>query len=159
MTHSAPDGALLAAECRTFARHLADAEVEAYTLACYERLLPSAALPADTASLLIERTLLAAGRAGGVLLRMADGYAVVFRPRCALRRRLLLLFAILENSPGTSHALNTGDEGSFAAVSARMIASMTVSVLCTLAGVVVFAPVHVASALASPARDTAGTQA
>lgn len=150
---------MIAAECRTFARHLADAEADAYTLSCYERLLPSAELPATTASLLIERALLSAGRAGGVLLRMADGYAVVFRPRCALRRRLILLFAILENGPGTSHALNTGDEGSFAAVSGRMIASMTVSVLCTLAGVVVFAPVHVVSALTSPSRDTAGTEA
>lgn len=145
----------VAMECRTFARHLAGAEPTPYILACYERLLPSAEVAPREASLLIERALLAAGRAGGFALRMADGYACVFRPRGALRRRLILLFAILENSPPTAQLLNTGDVGSLMSVGMRMVATMTVSVLCTLAGIVILGPVHLLSSMLSPASGSA----
>lgn len=144
----------IAAECRVFARHLVGAEPTPYVLACYERLLSTANVAPRESALLIERALLGFGRAGGFALRMADGYACVLRPRGALRRRLILLFAILENSPTTAHLLNTGDVGSFAGVSLRMVATMTASVLCTLAGLVVLGPVHALSAALAPSpRD------
>ena len=145
------DREAIATECRVFARHIADDDPSPYVLAAYERLLPSAMLAPAEESRLIERALLDMGRAGGLRLRLADSYACLFRSRGGLRRRLVLMVAILENSPSSAPLLNTGDEGSFIAVSARMVASVAVSALCTLGGVLVFAPVHVVSALVSRA--------
>jgi hypothetical protein len=153
------DRAAIAAECGVFARHLTDDEPTPYVIACYERLLPSAKRPPAVEGLLIERALLSMGRAGGVRLRMADGYACLFRPRGGLRRRLVLVIAILENSPSSARLFNSGEEGSFVAVSARMMASMAVSALCTLGGVLVFAPVHLASALLPRALHASPTRA
>ncbi len=149
----------MASECRAFARHLTDAEPTEYVMRCYERLLLSAHLPEPIASALIERALLAAGRSGGLMLRIADAYACVFRPRSALRRRLILLVAILENSPSSASYMNSGDEGSFVAVGLRMIVSTATSVLCAMAGVVIFGPAHVVSAILPPARSVNGPAA
>ena len=148
-----PDG--LAAECRAFARHLSDAAPTPYVLECYARLAPGAAHPLPVATEMIERMLLWMGRSGGVKLRMADGYACIARPRSELRRRLILLVAIMENSPSTSAQFNTADEGSLLVVGARMTGAMVVSVLCTAAGIAVIGPVHVASALLAPVRRLA----
>ena len=147
MTHSAPDVAAITQECEAFTRHLTDAAPTAYVLDCYARLVASAALPDGAASQLIERALLAAGRSGGLVLRLADAYACLFRPRAELRRRLILIVAILENTPEFAHLFNSGEVGSFVRVSARMIVAVATSVLSTLAGVLAFAPVHVVSAL------------
>jgi hypothetical protein len=141
----APVESPTAVECRTFARYLCGANPTEYVASAYSRLLPSAAVSAETAGLLIERSLLAFARLGSPAIRIADGYAGVFRPRSALRRRLVLLLAILENSPPTARTLNTGDEGTAVAVVARLAATLVVSGVCALIGVLVLGPVHVVS--------------
>lgn len=147
MTAELLDRDAIAAECGVFTRHLTDDEATPYVIACYERLLASARRPPAVEALLIERALLSMARAGGLRLRLADGYACLFRPRGGLRRRLVLVIAILENSPSSARLFNSGEEGSFAGVSARMAISMVASALCTLVGVLVFAPVHLVSVL------------
>ena len=159
MTAELLDRDAIAAECGVFTRHLTDGEATPYVIACYERLLASAKRPPAVEALLIERALLSMGRAGGLRLRLADGYACLFRPRGGLRRRLVLMVAILENSPSSARLLNSGEEGSVVAVSVGMTASLVVSALCTLGGLLVFAPVHLMSALlprAFHARPTRG---
>ena len=132
-------------ECRAFTRYLVGVNPTEYITSSYQRLLPSADVAHAGSDALIERCLLAAARGGGLPLRMADGYARFFRPRSLLRRRLILLLAILENSESTGHALNSGAEGTLLSVGLRLVATLAASGLCLAAGVIVFGPLHVVS--------------
>ena len=136
---------MVAAECRVFAHYLADTDASPYVQHAYASLLPTSAVPSDVHDRLIERALLAVARQGSLAARVADGYARFFLPRSLLRRRLVLMLAILENSPGSERLLNSGDEGSLLGVGARLMLTGIVSVLCSMVGVVIFAPLHLVS--------------
>ena len=135
----------VAAECHVYARYLADTNPTPYVVDAYARLRPTASRSARADARLIERSLLAASRWGAWPLRVADGYARFFLPRSVLRRRLVLMLAILENSPDGERQLNSGDEGSLVAVGARLMLTGVASVLCLAIGVVCFAPFHLLS--------------
>ena len=120
-----------------FTHYLADDEPTSYVIDCYRRLLSSADLPDQTRGLLIERTLLAFAREGVLPLRIADAYARFFRPRSLLRRRLVLLLAILENSAPTERPLNAGADGSLMTIGAQLVLTLIASGLSLVAGVIV----------------------
>ncbi len=162
-----------ATECRVFARYLADVEASPYVRESYARLVPTSdagptrrhdrghgdghlhahdLTPGLADDRVIERALLAMARRGVIATRVADGYARFFLPRSALRCRLVLMLAILENSPGSERVLNSGDEGSLFGVGARLVLTGAASVLCILVGVVLLGPVHLASGEARDAR-------
>ena len=138
------------AECRTFGRYLSGAEPTEYATRCYLRLLPSAAVPEDANSLLIERALVAAGRVGPLPLRIADAYARFLVPRSLLRRRLILLLAILENSAPAERTFNSGAEQSLPVLAAQLVVTLVASGLCLVAGVIAFGPVHIVSGVRGP---------
>ncbi len=144
----------MSAECRVFARYLAETEASPYVQQAYAQLRASSDMPLGLRERRIERALLTVARQGALATRVADGYARFFLPRSVLRRRLVLMLAILENSPGSEQVLNSGDEGALVGVGARLMLTGIASVLCALVGVVIFAPVHLASGgnAAQPAR-------
>ena len=136
---------VVAAECRVFAHFLADTDASPYVQHAYANLLATSDLPSNARDRLIERALLAVARHGTLATRVADGYARFFLPRSMLRRRLVLMLAILENSPASERRLNSGDEGSLVAVGLRLILTGMASVCCTIVGAVIFGPLHLAS--------------
>ncbi len=135
----------LHAECRAFTRFLTAGSTTPYVLASYERLLPSASIGAAAESRLIERALLSFARRGAVPARIADSYARFFLPRSLLRRRLVLLLAILENSPTTERPMNSAIVASPVAVFGRLAVIGVAFAASLLVGVVLFAPLHLAS--------------
>lgn len=137
--------ATVMAECRVYASYLADANPSSYVIEAYERLRPTASRSTQSDARLIERSLVAMSRWGALPLRVADGYARFFLPRSLLRRRLVLMLAILENSADGERQLNSGDEGSLVGVGVRLMLTGVVSVLCIAIGVVCFAPLHLLS--------------
>jgi hypothetical protein len=143
-----------AAECRVFGRYLIGIEPSEYVLRCYLQLLPSASVSQKEGALLIERSLMSVARMRPELTRVADAYARFFRPRSLLRRRLILLLAILENSVPAERRLNTGSEGTPLGVIAGLVVSLVASGLCLVAGIVLFGPVHLVS-LVSGAQSVA----
>ncbi|MEO8622669.1 MAG: hypothetical protein ABI625_16480 [bacterium] len=147
----------IAAECTLFARYLADAEPTSYVTACYLRLHSSADLPDETSRVLIERALLAFAQEGVLPLRIADAYARFFRPRSLLRRRLVLLLAVLENSAPTERSLNAGASGSLVTIGALLVLTFIASGLSLVAGVIAFGPIHLASALSGGRQSAAGS--
>lgn len=112
MSGSGPD--LLAEECELFARYLTDEPPADYARERYRAAhRPGAegdvgAGPVDAE----DARLLSYARAGGVRLRMADVYARFVRPGALVRRKLVLMLAILETSPPTHRDLNTPRTGS-----------------------------------------------
>ncbi|MEP6999345.1 MAG: hypothetical protein ABI969_02625 [bacterium] len=147
----------IVAECWLFARYLADAEPTPYVTECYLRLFSSADLPDQTSGVLIERTLLSFAREGVLALRIADAYARFFRPRSLLRRRLVLMLAILENSAPTERPLNAGASGSLVTIGAQLVLTFVASGLSLVAGVIAFGPIHLASTLSSGHQPSAGS--
>lgn len=138
------------AECRTFGRYLSGADPTDYATRCYLRLLPTAAVPAGAHTLLIERALVRAGRAGSLPLRIADAYARFFVPRSLLRRRLILLLAILENSAPAERTFNSGAEDSLPVLAVQLVVALVASGLCLIAGAIAFGPVHIVSGVRGP---------
>jgi hypothetical protein len=142
----------LRAECRAYCRYLAGVEPSEYVQTCYERSWSAAAGNRDEASPLIDRCLLRVSRLGGLPARIADSYARLFRPFSTLRRRLILVLAILENSPPTHGFLNSAKTGTGAGIALGMLVTLLGSGLCMAAGVVLLGPLHLATLMASRAR-------
>ena len=101
----------LATECTVFAQYLVGQPATAAMTAYYQRA--HATIPYRGAGPLsaVDRVLLGAAGSGGIALRAADAYARFFRPTGALRQKLTLCLAILENSPETHAWLNRAETG------------------------------------------------
>lgn len=126
-------------ECRLFTRYLVDRDPDSYVLGCYVRLQP-AALEGTMPLAPPDAVLLETARSGLVRLRLADAYARVFRPRCLLRRKLILTFAILENSAPFHAYFTSGASSSYLAAVARLAGSMIAFGLALAASLFIVAP-------------------
>ncbi len=126
-------------ECRTFTRYLTGRDPDAYIRLRYEighralvRNAPTAH-PFDAAIVQF-----AAG--GPLRTRIADAYGRVFRPGGALRRKLILMMAILENTRAFHRDFTDGSDGSRLAAVLRIAGAVTAFVLALCAGVLVLGP-------------------
>src|SRR5947209_5491873 len=96
----------LARECTTFCRHLLGRRPSAYVLAKYQEFHRLPAARAVRPARAVDRALLAAARLHPAAALPADAFARIFRPGCALRKKLVLLLAILESSPQFAEQLD-----------------------------------------------------
>ena len=128
-------------EARTFGRALLGAPPGAYVAGQYARAHGHLPLAPGT---LFDRVLLAFAARGSWVLRAADGYARIFAPTSALRRKLTVLVAILE-STAPSDAAFAAVERAPAAVVVRLLSAGLGFALLLGAGVIVLAPIHLVS--------------
>ena len=84
--------------------------------------------------------LVRAARIHWAIAKLADGYARMFAPRALLRRKLVLLLAILETSAPSCHLIDSVEGGNRLALLVRLAARATVSMLSLVAGVMMFLP-------------------
>jgi len=147
MNDGPPSRDALRAECQAFCRYLTGVPPTDYVLWCYERAWVSAALPQVTADTLIERSLLGVARRGRLAARAADGYARLFRPYSGLRRRLILLLAILENTPPSAVLLTSADRRGTGARVLGLAGGLLASGACLLLGILILGPVHLLGSL------------
>jgi hypothetical protein len=77
-----------------------------------------------------------------VFARMADAYARVFAPGSLLRRKLILLLAILETCPRTGPMIDTVPGATLPRIVGRVGLSVLASVASLGAGVLLFQPVR-----------------
>lgn len=104
--------ALLAAECGVFCRYLVDGDAPPDVVAAYQRAHERGTVEAGVVSSPVDRALLRLARTAPSLTRVADAYAAVFAGAGLLRRKLVLLLAILESRGPTAAALDTARPGS-----------------------------------------------
>ena len=71
---------------------------------------------------------------------MADAYARIFSPHCLLRRKLILTFAILENSGRFHSRFTSGLSTSYLMALVRIVVSVTGFGLALTASLFVVAP-------------------
>ena len=102
---------MLAAECRIFSRYLLGADAPRDVVSAYQRAHDVGAV-ATGAPRPIDRALMRVALWGPVFAQAADGYAATFSRASLLRRKLVLLLAILESRRDTPAALDTAVPGS-----------------------------------------------
>jgi hypothetical protein len=139
------DSTQLEQEARVFGRYLLGRVPSGYVIGKY-RWLSATALFRDEPQDGLDRALLTAARWHPWLARIADLHARFFRPTTRLRKKLLLLAAILECSPGSAARLNRSGGGSVAAVAA-LVGLGVVSVMMLVAGLVIFLPARIVAPL------------
>ena len=130
-------------EGRVLTRYLIGRDPDGYILRKYadgHGAMPGTGNPADG----LDRVLLATAVRGPVLARIADAYARIFRPRGTLRRKLILLVAVLENAPATHRSFTAGADGRRAAALLRIAGALGAFALALGAGLILFGPRHLA---------------
>jgi len=103
---------ILDLECRIFTKYLAGEDPAGDVLQAYQRahtvstVAPDAPPPGP-----VDRALLRIARVGPRCTRGADGYAAVFAKATLLRRKLVLLVAILESRGDTASKIDSAEPG------------------------------------------------
>jgi hypothetical protein len=146
-----PPPDLLRRECDVFTRYLSGRPATDYVAGKYlrgHRRIPY--LQADGPSPL-DRYLLLVARQGSLGSRLADAYARFFRPTGALRQKLALTLAILENSPTYHVWFNSAESPGQVRVFAGILLSGIGFVVLIVSGLVLIGPVHLATSLAAAA--------
>ncbi len=126
-------------ECRTFTRYLCGRDPDDYVERKYvegDAVVLAGASPV----LAIDAQLTRFAAGGRVRARIADAYARIFRPHGLLRRKLIFLFAILENSKGFYGDFTAGGNSSLVVALARIGMSVAAFMLALAAGMLLFAP-------------------
>ena len=129
----------VAEECRVFCRYLSDRPPPTEVLSAYRRAHQCVVVAADAAWPPIDAALLRIARLGPSLTRAADAYAVTFAKSSLLRRKLVLLLAILESCGSTIGAVDTVVPGPRVKWAAGIVLNVVVfaAALCLAAAAVV----------------------
>jgi hypothetical protein len=132
-------GAVLQRECEVFTRHIARLPATPYVIRRYADAheVLAGLTPGDGHG----RWLLTVARAGPAGCRVADAWTRVAAPRSALRRKLVVLLAILEVSPPFAAALDQPSGGRVTGW-ARIAGGGVMGVLALVLGLVLFLPVR-----------------
>jgi hypothetical protein len=139
-------------ECRTFTRYLTGREPDEYVLTKYVGLQPAVVREAPPI-LPIDRVLLRAAASSALRTRLADVYARVFRPQSLLRRKLILAFAILENSGAYHRQFTSGGSGTLTSAVIGIVGSLAAFGVVLVLSILSFAPRHVWLAARGDGRE------
>jgi hypothetical protein len=141
---------LLARECRLFTRYLVDGAADAALVGKYAAA--HGVRPELSPGSRFERIDLGLARQGVWPARMADAHARIFAPRTALRRKLILLLAILETTP--PHARRIDDPGGVppALVPLRLVGHGLLAMAVLAVGSIILLPAQLACRLAGGGR-------
>lgn len=137
-------------ECTVFTRHLLRMDPDNMVIASYHEAVTS--LDTLTPVGRWDRTLLRIARTGVVWARCADAYASLFSRSSALRKRLVMLLAILETRPPFSNRIDQAVEGPGLLLAGRLVFRGIVATLGLIAGTLLLAPLQI---LLSRRRDPA----
>lgn len=127
-------------ECETFTSYLLGQEPTDYVVMKYRD--GNAACGLDRPGTRFDRVLLRAARAGRLGARAADSYARFFCRNSLLRKKLILLLAILENSAPSHRFIDGPEVGGRYRFYARMSAQGLAFVILLAAGTVVLLPLQ-----------------
>lgn len=137
----------LDAECDVFTRHLLGRGADDYIRTKYRAA--HAVLPALRASDAFDSFLVSFARKGIVFTKIADAHAAVFAPWSLLRKKLVLLLAVLETCPPSHRTIDAPVGGRpFLALLALSVTGLT-AVFSLIAGSLILFPVRMVLAAGS----------
>ena len=132
----------LEAECGALCLYLIRETPSPYIVECYETAHRVRRLGVGIESDRFDRILLLMARTSTFGARLADTYTRWFCRRSVLRRKLLLLLAILECAPSTFGVFDKGTIRGQAALGLRMASSFAGFLICGFLGIVMLSPIH-----------------
>jgi hypothetical protein len=130
----------VARECAVLTRYLTGREPDAALVAAYERGLGSPGFGAGRRGGAFDRMLVRLGTRNTVLTRACDGFARFFHPGALLRRKLVLLLALLETRGDAGAVLDSPSVGSRAGFVLGLAGRGAVFAILLLAATVVLLP-------------------
>ena len=125
-------------ECRVFARYLIGSDPTSYLIEKYvdfHEKLGSSIVSDSFDDLLVQ----VASR-GALWTTLADSYSRLFRKSGALRKKLILVLALLECTPPSFEMLDSVSSGGFAGAVVRLAGVSAKFIAASVAGTVLFAP-------------------
>jgi hypothetical protein len=128
----------LETECRTYCRYLVHADPAPYVVGKYLEFHALREFRVDP----FDRFLLAVSARRPFLARLADCYASRFQKTSVVRKKLVLLLALLECSAASFSYLDSPDSGGRTAAYLRLPFQGVLYVLNLMAALVVFSPVR-----------------
>ena len=129
---------VLEEECRVFAEYLLGCAPPSYAIQKYaDAHLVS---PIFCKGTRFDFFVVRVARSHRSITTMADAYARLFVPTGLLRKKLVLLLAILETSPPSCHLIDAVDRGGNVALLFRLLAKGVVSAVSLTAGMLLFFP-------------------
>ncbi len=143
MPEPAPDANQLRRECEAFSRYLLGAAPTEYVIGKYLRGHGNIPYLHGGRPARIDRVLVTLALGGRLPARVADAYGRCFRPAGALRQKLALLLAILENSPPYEEYLNSADTSGRPSVAAAIVLQGTAFLLSLLTGMLLLGPIQI----------------
>lgn len=132
-------------ECRVFTQHLLGRDPDDYVIATYRSAV--AGMPELCADSRFDETLLSFARIHPWGAKIADAYASLFLRAGALRKRLVLLLAILETRPPFSQAIDQAVGGALPVLLIRLGARTAVALASLVAGTLIFTPTRLVLAM------------
>ncbi len=139
----------LAEECRVFCRYLIHREPNDYVLSIYKKGHSSPGFAAAPPPSLMDKMLIRIARRHPMLTRVADAYSRVFFKRSLLRRKLVLLLAILESCAPGHYYLDSTDGVSRTVFFLKLVQHSTLYALSLVFGVLLFLPLHIFTRMVS----------
>lgn len=129
-------------ECRTFTRYLAGRDATPYVIGKYcDAHTASPAFAGDR----FDRRITAAARIHPVAAFVADAYARFFAPHGLLRKKLIVLLAILETSPPFYRDLEQVADGRLVAQVIHVGVRLLLFLPAVLLGTALFVPLRLVS--------------
>lgn len=143
---------LLRRECYLFCRYLIGQRPGEYVQLKYREFHEQAAVEKEMCARPFDHVLLAVARLGPLATQLADGYARIARPTAVLRKKLILMLAILESCAPYHRYLSTVKGKRDVWLLARLALTLTLSGCVFLVAVALLAPLHLLCAAAGAAR-------
>lgn len=143
---------LLSRECQVFFHYLCDLKMDPYIAAKYCEAHRK--VPGYTPSQGFDQLLVQFAAMRSSFTRMADSYTRFFAPRSTLRKKLILLVAILESSPWGPAFLDTVDTENKLLLAGRLLLQGLTFVANLAVGTALLFPCHLAHTLI-PRKDDA----
>lgn len=146
---------VVSVQCRTYARYLVGQAPDAHVQAKYRDALvrvPELAAPAGG----FEALLLRLSTLHPWVTRAVDGYCRFFRPGAIVRKRLVLMFALLESFGATTRHFDDSDGGGVVGFALRLAwAGLCLATLLSLSAVILL-PLSWIMPTGLPARPKGG---
>jgi len=145
-----PTGDSMKSECVVFTRYLLGCPAQPYVVQKYTDAHRVSAVFSTGSR--FDDLLVRVASVHPALTRLADSHARMFVPTGLLRKKLVLLLAILETSAPSCHLIDAVDRGGKAVLLFRLFVKGMAFVLNVLVGAVLFLPLQMI--LASDRRKT-----
>ncbi len=142
-------------ECSTYARYLIGQLPTRYVIAQYVAFHRATGALTDAKFDSFDRFLVKVSAGGPLWARLTDSYASVFRKDSVLRKKLVLMLAILECAPPSFEALDRVDGGGWLLTASRLGFWASRYALALFVSTLIFTPVRLGKALSWKRRPVA----